>query len=95
MPCEGEAEADALETAADVSDSVGAVVGDRVLLGMVRPDRVVLDVPDLVADLLEPSQPVEIQPGLTAERATAHHPEHDESQRLSCHFEVRARASMS
>jgi len=75
------AETDPGQRVADVADCVGAVVGYRVLPGVVRPDGVVLDVPDIVPEPLEPAEPVQVQPRLPAERRAAHHAEDDELQR--------------
>jgi hypothetical protein len=58
---------------------IGAIVGDAVTLRIVWPDRVILDVPDLMAQLVESAEPVKIKPTLAPERASAHHPQNDES----------------
>src|SRR5262245_24316561 len=68
-----------------MADSIRTVVCDAVTLRIVWPDRVILDVPDLMAQLVEPAEPVQIEPALTAERASAHHPQNNESQ-LTIHF---------
>ena len=61
-----------------MADSIRAVVGDAVTLRIVWPDRVILDVPDLMAQLVESAEPVQIKPGLAAKRAPTHHPENNE-----------------
>src|SRR5262249_28188792 len=68
-----------------MANSIRTVVCDTDTFRVVGPNRVILDVPDLMAQLVEPAEPVQIEPALTAERAPAHHPENNESQ-LTIHF---------
>jgi hypothetical protein len=56
-----------------MADSIRTVVCDTVTLRIVWPDRVILDVPDLMAEAVESKQPVKVKPGLAAKWATAHH----------------------
>ena len=77
-------EPDRLHAARDVRGGVRAVVGQRFGLRVIRPDVVVLDVVDVVAEARQAAQPVQIEPGLPRERDAAHHPQHDELQRPSC-----------
>ena len=57
-----------------MADGIRAIVCDAVTLGIVWPDRVILDVPHLMAQPMESPEPVEVKPTLAAERAPAHHP---------------------
>src|SRR5262245_5795011 len=68
-----------------MANSIRTVVCDTVTLWIVGPNRVILDVPDLMAQLVEAAEPVQIEPALTAKGAPAHHPQNDESQ-LTIHF---------
>src|SRR5215510_7941782 len=72
-----------------MADSIRTVVCDAVTLRIVWPDRVILDVPDLMAQLVEPAEPVQIEPALAAERAPAHHSQNNDSQ-LTIHFAGRS-----
>src|SRR5262244_308587 len=72
-----------------MADSIRTVVCDTITLRIVWPDRVILDVPDLMAQLVEPAEPVQIEPALAAERAPAHHSQNNESQ-LTIHFAGRS-----
>src|SRR6476659_4615778 len=65
--------ADPLHARGDVPYRIRAVVGDAVALWIVRPDGVVLDVPNLMAELAEAEEPVQIEPGLAAKRTASHH----------------------
>jgi hypothetical protein len=56
-----------------MADGIRAVVCDTVTLRIVRPDSVILYVPDLVAEPVESTKPVEVKPGLAAKRAPTHH----------------------
>src|SRR5205085_8472849 len=74
--CPASLEADSCCYVPDMANRIRAVVGDRVLLGVIRPDGVVLDVPDLVPQAPQTDQPVQIEPRLAAEGRATHHPEH-------------------
>src|SRR5262249_19315540 len=77
-----------------MADSIRTVVCDTITLRIVWPDRVILDVPDLMAQLIKPAEPVQIEPALAAERAPAHHSQNNESQ-LTIHFAGRSRSCHS
>jgi hypothetical protein len=62
-----------------MADGIRAVVRDAVTLRIVWPDRVILDVPDLMAQPVKTAEPVKVEPTLATERAPAHHPENDKS----------------
>jgi hypothetical protein len=57
-----------------MADGIRAVIRDAVPLRIVWPDRVILHVPDLVAEPVESTKPVKVKPGLAAKRAPTHHP---------------------
>ena len=82
MDAEGPAfgQANAGQGIADVAYGVSAVVGGGVLLGVVGPNLIVLDIPDLMAEPRKGAEPVEIKPCLAGEGAAAHHAEYDEPQ---------------
>ena len=81
-------EADPLHAALEMSRRVRAVVCDRVDGGVVGPDGVVLHVPDVVAELGEPAEPAQVEPGLPPEGDAPHHPQYDEPE--SAHAEPTA-----
>ena len=59
------------------------VVRERVRLDVELPHGVVLDVPDVVPELPEATQPVQVEPRLSTERIRAHHSEDDEAEALA------------
>src|SRR4051794_4496412 len=62
---------------------IPALVGHGVGVGVVLPDAVVLDVPDVVSQAFESAKPIQVEPGLSAERIGAHHAEHHEPTALT------------
>jgi hypothetical protein len=61
-----------------MADGIRAIVCDAVTLGIVWPDGVILDVPDLMAQPVESTEPVKVKPALAAKRTPTHHSQNNE-----------------
>src|ERR671925_2085453 len=74
------AQANAVGAGCHMPHRIGAIVSAGLPLWVIRPPEMVLDVPHLVAERLQATEPVQEHPGLSPVRAPAHVSKHNKTE---------------